>query len=85
MSDTIPFNEKAHAETALAVQTACNLSGVVFAFERTMKAMCAAKMTQEERAKHPVTILFVSKLASMVDLDKAFGEAYDAALDASVK
>ena len=54
------------AAHAIAVQDACNLSGVVHAFSRAMTALCEMGLDTDAR-KHcnPIAILFSSKIASL--------------------
>jgi hypothetical protein len=70
------------AQTALDVQDACNLSGVIGAWERTRDAVNAAcTMGTAQRNAHPVNVLFANKCACLTgqfcDGD-AYGPAYDA-------
>ena len=57
------------ARTALNCQDACNLSGVVFSYARTMQIMCDVSRFTELgttwRNKHPINILFVDKIAQL--------------------
>ena len=72
------------AEEALAIQDACNLSGVVFAFKRAMQTLC--ELSHEEgkgtdwRNRHPVSVLFASKIASLTGADDMMKtcDAFDA-------
>jgi len=68
------------AQDALAVQDACNLSGVVHAFSRAMTAVRAASSGTDEANTHPVAVLFADKIMDLVGrpgMDN-FGEAYTA-------
>ncbi len=66
------------AQTALDVQDACNLSGVVFSFAEAMNAVCEEQQRIGQGTKwkneHPVVYLFVSKLADLNGYH--IGEAY---------
>lgn len=57
------------AKTALEIQDACNLSGVVFAFAEAMHAICdEANRTNKGTSwknQHPIVTLFLSKLGSL--------------------
>ena len=62
------------AREALAVQDACNLSGVAIAFARVMVDLREALEAQDEQADtnrlrfHPITTVWVDKLASLADV-----------------
>ncbi len=70
------------AREALGVQDACNLSGVVHAFSRVMKALGdAPECTGTDwKNRHPIAILFASKIASLTGCDdtQTFRHAYEA-------
>jgi hypothetical protein len=57
------------AADALAVQSACNVSGVVNAFARAMMAVlddCRANGGGTDAARrHPITVMFMDKLNDM--------------------
>jgi len=53
------------AQQALAVQDACNLSGVVHTFAEVMSAMCALGMDTKTRNEHAITRLFIDKLVDL--------------------
>ena len=68
------------ARDALAVQDACNLSGVVHAFARAMSAVREASNGTIEANTHPIAVMFADKIMDLVgrpDLDN-YGKAYDA-------
>jgi hypothetical protein len=70
------------ARTALDVQDACNLSGVLRSWAETREAVNAAcPMGTAQRNTHPVNVLFANKCACLTgqfcDAD-AYGPAYDA-------
>jgi hypothetical protein len=73
------------AEAAINVQNACNLSGVLYSFAKAMSTICDEANKEGHgtawRNHHPVTILFVDKLASLAGIqdvgNPAFGPAYD--------
>lgn len=62
---------------ALAVQDACNLSGVVFAFSRAMEAICKEASEKgygtEWKNRHPVSKLFADKITMLA----FYGGAHD--------
>lgn len=73
---------KQAAQTALDVQNACNLSGVVFSFADCMRAVCETETGgTAARNRHPIAVLFANKIA---DLTGQFcdGDAFSAAYDA---
>lgn len=65
------------AANALAVQDACNLSGVLFSFARDMEAVNAAARELGEgtewRNNHPIVRLYVDKLASLSGMQGTAG------------
>ncbi len=71
------------AQTALDVQDACNLSGVVFSFAEAMHAICEEQQRIGEgtawKNHHPIVYLFLSKLADLNGYH--IGEAYGDMLD----
>lgn len=68
------------AQDALAVQDACNLSGVVHAFSRAMSAVRKHTNGTDEANTHPVALLFADKIMDLVGRPgmDGFGEAYTA-------
>jgi hypothetical protein len=60
------------ANEALAVQTACNLSGVVYSFSKAMTSLWEIGRNEgwantNTINSHPVAILFADKIARLVD------------------
>lgn len=53
------------AREALQVQDACNISGVAHGFARAMSSLCDLGLATDERNRHPITILWVDKLAHL--------------------
>lgn len=57
------------AQSALDVQDACNLSGVVFAFAEAMHAICEEQQrlgqSTDWKKHHPTVTLFVNKLGDL--------------------
>ena len=53
------------ANEAISVQDACNLSGVVHSFARTMSDLCDLVPDTDERNNNPIAILWSDKIASL--------------------
>jgi len=77
------------AEEAIVVQDACNASGVIHAMSRAV-----TKIWEQAREKgqgtdwvnrHPVMVLFASKLADLTQADLRFSKSYDLCYGASKK
>lgn len=76
------------AADAIAVQDACNLSGVVHGFSRAItdlrEALSQAKMPTDTLAinKHPICKLWASKIHDLTGMGisdcDAYGDAYEA-------
>ncbi len=103
MSDLSKLNEpkrtmKEMAQEALNVQDACNLSGVVHSFSRTITDLrlllekeLGTDFSTDKLNRHPVCILFTSKIASLTgyeqgscldaDYEYGFTKAYNWAKD----
>jgi hypothetical protein len=81
LSLNAPFNLAVWAKQALAVQDACNLSGVVASFARMTHEMRASGMDTDACNRHPFSVLFSSKIASLTRSEDgfAFGNAYNQA------
>lgn len=69
-----------HAQDALDVQNACNLSGVVYSL-----ATCVGDLWEEARRlkkgtdwvnQHPIVQMYVDKLSSLTGLHNVLGKAY---------
>lgn len=75
----------AHAEIveihqdAINVQDACNLSGVLHSFVRAMELLAELGLDTVAKAKHPVSVLYSSKIASLTGSERGFELAYKAA------
>lgn len=72
------------AQKALDVQDACNLSGVVHTFSeviRELREVARAEGWEGTEAinRHPICLLFSSKIASLTysDSGEEFGKAYE--------
>lgn len=65
-------------QKALDVQDAVNLSGVVIAFANLLNKLNAEHLGTEWVKKHPISVMFSSKIASLTDSDQS--EAVGAAL-----
>lgn len=57
------------ARAALDVQNACNLSGVLRTFVKAQEAVFDSCNSTEERNVHPITRVFMSKLASLARME----------------
>lgn len=80
--------EKRWAQDAMCVQDACNLSGVVISWGKILSEMTAAGYDTAGKERHPVTILFASKVDSLVNrgqMDADFREAYRACFERAGK
>lgn len=70
------------AAEALAVQNACNLSGVVHTFSQTMITLrkCLEQepdFSTDKLNTHPIAVLYASKIASLTGADSGFAHAYE--------
>lgn len=77
---------------ALDIQDACNLSGVVHAFSRTLTDLREIARAEgwegtEAISKHPISVLYASKIASLTHCEDAhvFGKAYGDCYDLLIK
>jgi hypothetical protein len=78
------------AASAIFVQEACNLSGVVHDFARVMALL--SELSQrlskgtEWKNHHPIAVLYASKISSLTgaDVAKVFSKAYDRCQSISV-
>jgi hypothetical protein len=61
------------AKEALAVQDACNLSGVVHGFARFMSDLCEMGLDTNARNRHPITLLWVDKVAQLSGYKQDYG------------
>lgn len=68
---------------ALDVQSACNLSGVVFSFEKAMKALCALGFDTQERNEHAISVLFAEQIAHLSKCEQ--GDRYHKAYEEAKK
>ena len=71
------------AQQALDIQDDCNLSGVVFAFERCMRAVCDDSQARgtgtKERNQHPIVTMFLLKLCELNGCGSTLNPAYEEA------
>lgn len=69
-------------QTALDIQDACNLSGVVFAFAEIMERLCdeASELKKDTNWKntHPIVVLFADKLLALSTAIKPESYYHDA-------
>ena len=74
---------KKAAQDALAVQDACNLSGVVHAFSRAMTVIRENTNGTDEANRHPIAVLFADKIADLTGRPgvDGYGQAYSACSD----
>lgn len=73
------FDEKKWAKGALLVQDACNLSGVLHSFSKMLGDMHDAGLDTTQKNKHPLSILFSSKVESLTGSSsmQVFSNAYE--------
>lgn len=69
------------AKEAIAVQDACNLSGVVHSFSRTMTdlreiARAEGWESTDKLNQHPISVLYADKIASLTIHMSGFSQAY---------
>jgi len=74
------------AQGSLFVQDACNLTGIVHGFSRTMTRLRELEPDKgtEFYNKHPIAVLFADKISSLAGTQSgmvAFSKAYDWAKD----
>lgn len=75
---------KQAAQSALAAQSAPNLSGVVYGFSRAMEVICAHETDSVLRRSHPVAVLYATQIAFLTGVASihsdpdAYGDAYRA-------
>ena len=72
---------KAAAASAIAVQNACNLSGIVHSFSSYMPVIRAACPEGTEQInKHPICVLFATQIAHLAGISvdvNGYNKAYD--------
>lgn len=74
---------KQAAKTALEIQDACNLSGVVISFVQAMEIICKSERNTgtDWKNNHPIAKMFASKIHDLSGMglsdNHAFAEAYD--------
>ena len=73
------------AREALAVQDACNLSGVVHGFARAMSDLCEFVPNTGERNHHPIAVLWADKVAHLTDTQTLGHDRVLAAYDAAYR
>ena len=71
------------AQSALDVQDASNLSGVVFHFARVMQAICDDSHSEgtgtRERNRHPIVTMYLLKLCELNGCGSTLHESYERA------
>lgn len=65
-------------QSALDVQGACNLSGVVFSFARIMQRICNTNCGTDARNHHPIAVLFAEQIHALTGYSQGYAEAYAA-------
>lgn len=65
------------AQEALDIQDACNLKAMTTAFARAIHDLGDHGWYGDGLREHPVTVLWVNKLNSLVLSDERFSKAYD--------
>jgi hypothetical protein len=70
------------AQSALDVQNASNLSGVVHSFSKLMTLLGEQGLNSEEKNRHPAVILYSNKIASLCGSESGaeFARAYEWAM-----
>lgn len=61
---------KEAAQAALDVQSASNLSGVVYAFARAMEVVCREERDHDKRQRHPVCVLFATQVGHLTGVSE---------------
>lgn len=74
------------AKEAIAVQDACNLSGVVHSFSRAISdlreiARAEGWESTDKINQHPICVLYADKIASLTIHMSGFSQAYEWAKD----
>jgi hypothetical protein len=64
------MTKKEAYQSALDVQTACNLMGVVKSFDQAMEAIKDECKGTDDRNTHPVAVLYSSKIASLTGSER---------------
>lgn len=69
--------ERKHYQDALDVQSACNLSGVVFSFARAMQAICDSpdNTGTEFKNNHAIARLYAEQIAFLTS-GREYSDAY---------
>ena len=92
MSDTVPSMRspirslKDLAQEAIDIQGACNLSGIILSFSKTIVELRAILMAQgkfntDMLNRHPICVLYSSKIDSLSNGTEGFSPAYNWAMD----
>lgn len=73
-------------QSALDVQDACNLSGVVHSFSRVVTQLREIARAEgwegtDRINQHPICVLYSSKISSLSLADDTFSKAYNWAMD----
>ncbi len=70
-------------QTALDVQNACNLSGVIYSFADIMQRLCKDVPSTEDRNRHPICIMFAEQIKWLTLSDLGYRAAHDACIQAA--
>lgn len=69
-----------HSQTAIDIQSASNLAGVVHTFVNVLTDLWEISRELNEGTDwvnhHPISVLFASKISSLTNVDTAFSDAY---------
>lgn len=71
-------------QTALDVQNACNLSGVVIAFAEIMQRLCKDVHSTTDRNRHPICVLFAEQIKWLTLSELGYTAAYDACIQGAM-
>ena len=82
--------DKRFWQMALDVQSACNLSGVVFSFVEAMRAICDEAALQGKgtdwKNEHPICVLFATQIGHLTHvLSYVSTDVYDVAYKTAIK
>ncbi|MCE2836885.1 MAG: hypothetical protein LW834_07970 [Cyanobium sp. 49614_E6] len=82
---SLTTHEAAWCRDALAVQDACNPSGVAYSFARLCEQMHAAGLSTSAIADHPACQLYAAKLADLCGLNHHYPRAAEAQANALIR
>lgn len=70
-------------QNAIDVQSACNLSGIVFSFAEVMQRICNDAYGTEARNTHPIAVLFAEQIHFLTGSSRGYGDAHAACTERS--